>query len=55
MSATTERRIERLSAEALTAETQEDVDRILEELRATIQEHLRLAKNKLRSQANSFD
>jgi hypothetical protein len=54
MSAATERRIDRLSAEALTAKTAEDIDRILEELRAALQEHVRLAKNNLRSQANSL-
>jgi hypothetical protein len=54
MSAQTDARIQRLSAEALNAKTEDDVDRILEELRVALQEHVSLAKEKLREQVNSF-
>jgi hypothetical protein len=54
MSATTEARIQRLSAEALRATTQDDIDRILEELRSAFQEHVTQAKKKLQAQAASF-
>jgi hypothetical protein len=54
VSAETDSRIQRLSAEALTAKTEDDVDRILEELRVALQEHVSLAKEKLREQVNSF-
>jgi hypothetical protein len=37
MSAATDARIQSLSAEALSAKTQDDVDRILEELRSALQ------------------
>jgi hypothetical protein len=54
MSAQTDACIQRLSAEALNAKTEDDVDRILEELRVALQEHVSLAKKKLREQVNSF-
>jgi predicted nucleotidyltransferase len=54
MSAQTDACIQRLSAEALNAKTEDDVDRILEELRVALQEHVSLAKEKLREQVNSF-
>jgi hypothetical protein len=50
----TEARIQRLSAEALRATTQDDIDRILEELRSAFQEHVTQAKKKLQAQAASF-
>lgn len=54
MSEHTEARIQRLSNEAVAAKTQADVDRILEELRSVLDEHVRLAASKLGAQARSF-
>jgi hypothetical protein len=53
MPAHTEVRIQRLCTEALAAKTQADVDRIVPELRAALEEHVRLAKDSLRLQAST--
>jgi hypothetical protein len=49
----TETRIEQLSTEALEAKTQADVERIIRELRAALEEHIRLAKDVLGLQART--
>jgi hypothetical protein len=50
----TENRVQQLCREALAAKPEDNVDRILEELRVALQEHVSLAKEKLREQVNSF-
>jgi hypothetical protein len=53
MPAHTEVRVQQLCTEALAAKTQADVDRIIPELRAALEEHVRLAKDSLRLQAST--
>jgi hypothetical protein len=48
----TEVRVEQLCADVLTAKTPAEVDRIIPELRAALEEHVRLAKNSLGAQAS---
>jgi hypothetical protein len=48
----TESRIQQLCAEAITVETQEDVERVMRELRLALNEHIRLAKDSLTAQAS---
>jgi hypothetical protein len=50
MPAHTESRILELVSEALAATTEEDVDRVLPELRSALREHIRLAKESLEAQ-----
>jgi hypothetical protein len=50
----TEERIQRLCTEVLAAKSEAEVDRILPELRAALQEHIRLAKDSLEVQANTI-
>jgi hypothetical protein len=50
----TEGRIKRLCTEAVAATSQADIDRIIPELRAAIEEHIRLAKISLTSQASTI-
>jgi hypothetical protein len=50
MPAHTESRIFELVSEALAATTEEDVDRVLPELRSALREHIRLAKESLEAQ-----
>jgi hypothetical protein len=45
----TEERIKRLCGEAVAAKSREDVERVLAELRAALEEHIRLAKDSLKS------
>jgi hypothetical protein len=47
----TEARIEQLCDEALTVRAQADLDRVVHELRAALEEHVRLAKASLEMQA----
>jgi len=47
----TEVRIQELCVEALAATTEPEVERILTDLRAALDEHIRLAKDSLRTQA----
>jgi BarA-like signal transduction histidine kinase len=54
MSAETDGRVQQLCREALAAKPEDNVDRILEELRVALREHVSLAKEKLREQVNSF-
>jgi hypothetical protein len=54
MPAYTEARVRRLCAEALAAQTQADVDRIVPELRSAIEEHIRLAKDSLEVQVRTI-
>jgi hypothetical protein len=50
MSAHTQRTIQQLCAEALAAETEAEVERIIPVLRAALQEHIQLAKTSLQEQ-----
>jgi hypothetical protein len=50
----TEARIQQLSTLALEAKTQADVERIVRELRAALEEHIRLAKDSLGGQASTI-
>ena len=50
MPAHTESRIFEFVSEALAATTEEDVDRVLPELRSALREHIRLAKESLEAQ-----
>jgi hypothetical protein len=50
----TEARIRQLSAVALEAKTPADVERIVRELRAALEEHIRLAKDSLEGQASTI-
>jgi hypothetical protein len=50
----TEARIHQLCSEAIVAQTQSDVDRIVTELRAALEEHVRLAKQSLEGQITSI-
>ena len=54
MPAHTEARIQQLCTEALAAQTQSDVERIIPELRAALEEHIRLAKESLEGQLGSM-
>lgn len=54
MPAHTEARIHQLCTEALTAQTQSDVERIIPDLRAALEEHVRLAKDSLEGQLGSI-
>jgi hypothetical protein len=54
MSDHTEVRIQQLCTQVLAAKTQSDVARIIPELRAALQEHIRLAKESLELQARSI-
>jgi hypothetical protein len=47
----TEERIKRLCSEAITTKTQEDLDRVIKELRTALEEHIRLAKKSLECSA----
>jgi hypothetical protein len=49
----TEARIQQLCKEAIAAQSEADVNRILQELREALQEHVRLAKASLQAQANA--
>lgn len=49
----TEARIQQLCEEVIAAQSEADVNRILQELREALQEHVRLAKASLQSQANA--
>lgn len=50
----TEAKIHQLCTEALTAKTEADVERIIPELRAALQEHIRLAKASLEGQVSAI-
>ena len=50
----TEARIKKLCVDALAATTDLDVDRIITELRAALEEHIRLAKDSLGTQARTI-
>jgi len=50
----TEARIQQLCSEALSAKNQADVERIVRELRAALEEHIRLAKDSLEGQVNNI-
>ncbi len=54
MPAYTEARIKQLCLEALAAETVADIDRVLAELRAALDEHIRLAKDSLETYARNI-
>jgi hypothetical protein len=54
MPAHTESRILELVSAALAATTEEDVDRVLPELRSALRDHIRLAKESLGAQATFF-
>ena len=54
MPAYTEERIRQLCAEALAAKSQTDVDRIVPQLRAALEEHVKLAKESLKSQMSTI-
>jgi hypothetical protein len=45
----TEERIRRLCGEAITATSRDDAERVLTDLRAALEEHIRLAKDSLKS------
>jgi len=48
----TEARIQQLCTEALAVKSQTDVDRVIPELRAALEEHISLAKDSLGLQAS---
>jgi len=50
----TEARIQQLSTVALEVKTQADVERIVRELRAALEEHISLAKDSLGGQASTI-
>jgi hypothetical protein len=50
----TEVRIRNLCTEAIAAKTPDDIERIVTELRAALEEHVRLAKDSLEGQLNNF-
>ena len=50
----TEAKIQQLCSEAIAAKTEADVERIIPELRAALQEHVRLAKASLEGQATAI-
>ena len=50
----TEARILQLSTVALLAKTQADVEQIIRDLRAALEEHIRLAKDSLGGQASTI-
>ena len=50
----TEVRIRNLCTEALAAKTPDDIERIVTELRAALEEHVRLAKDSIEGQLNKF-
>lgn len=50
----TEARIHQLCTEALGAQTQADIERILPELRSALEEHVRLAKTSLEAQVTAI-
>jgi hypothetical protein len=50
----TEARIQQLCTEALAVKNQADVDRVIPELRAALEEHISLAKNSLGAQASTI-
>ena len=50
----TEARIQELCKEALAAKTAAELERVLPELRAALEEHTRLAKESLRGMRNSI-
>lgn len=54
MPAHTEARIHQLCTEALAAQSQADVNRIIPELRSALEEHIRLAKESLTVHASSI-
>jgi hypothetical protein len=54
MPAYTEGRIRQLCLEVLAAETVTDIDRIITELRAALEEHIRLAKDSLEMQVRTI-
>lgn len=54
MPAYTEVRIQQLCTEVLAVKTQVEVDRIVPELRAALEEHIRLAKDSLGAQASTI-
>lgn len=54
MPAHTEVKIHQLCTEALAANTEADVERIIPELRAALQEHVRLAKASLEGQVSTI-
>jgi len=50
----TEAKIHQLCTEALAANTEAEVERIIPELRAALQEHVRLARTSLEGQVNAI-
>ena len=50
----TERKIQHLCTEALAARTEAEVERVIPELQAAIQEHIRLAKTSLQEQVSAL-
>jgi hypothetical protein len=50
----TENRIKQLCKEATAARSKEDVERVFEQLRAALDEHISLAKNSLGAQASTI-
>jgi hypothetical protein len=50
----TEAKIQRLCTEAISAKSEEDIERIVKELRSALEEHVRLAKESLKAQAASL-
>ena len=54
MPADTATRLQQLCREVLAAKTSADTERIIQELRAALQEHIRLAKDSLGAQASAI-
>jgi hypothetical protein len=54
MPAHTEARIQQLCTEVLTVKSQTDVDRVIPELRAALEEHISLAKDSLAVHASTL-
>lgn len=54
MPAYTEARIQQLCTEALAVQSQADVDRVIPELKAALEEHISLAKDSLGLQASTI-
>jgi hypothetical protein len=54
MPAHTETLIQRLCAKALAAKTPEDIERVVNELRSALEEHVVMAKDSLEGQVSNF-
>ena len=49
----TEARIQKLCSEAIAVQDHDDLERVVQELRSALEEHIRLAKNSLSNQAST--